>query len=684
MIKRALLACLLAGAASAFTAAAAEAQVSRHDLRVRLQPETGRLFGEGELRIERIDDSRVTLRLAPGFALQNVRYEVDDGWRDAVVGPGAIDAMGRTRWSVSMAELQGDSVRLQLAWAGVPGPMSEARARAELGVGWRYLNESGAMLSPTGGWYPTASQETSEFRLEVTAPKDWVVVSSAEPVVESAGEASSVTRFEIEHPVPGAFLVAGPWSVSERKHRGGSLALYHDGTAEEPAVRRTLLEMRRQVDALIGEAGPWSWQRLSVVQHPVVGGLHAPGIALIGPEGWGSLLDDRDGIRRVVARAWWPGTVYAPSGPGTGWGEALADFVAEHRLRAGDDEQQRRELRRQRLWTVLGSGDARHERAVMAFAMLERKLGAERFGKALRSFLVERRYRVTGWSDVLASFERSSGTPLTELAERWLEVRELPRLEVRSVRSRRAAAGSKVAVALATDPAWNLDVPVDLRDAEGRRVQGIVPLRDGSGRVTMSSPFVPEMLRVDPQQRLMRQLSRSERAPRLGEVNRTTPQAIVIGSARGGDLERQARHLGSVIGGTGVVPRSDREISPEQLSGQAPVLILGRPGGAWRTALEERLPEGLRLEADRIDVGGRSRTAASTAVAVALSGEHRTWVLVDALSPAALQSLVERLEEVGRHSWALLEGDTITARALLEPRGPFQVPIDREGGSADE
>jgi hypothetical protein len=662
------------------------AEVTRHELDVTLQPSTGRLFGEGVLHVEGLEQGELTLRLAPGFALQDVRWKDGERWRDARIGPGAIDAAGRTRWSVATGDPQLGSTVLDLSWAGLPGPFSEAKARAEVGAAWRYLGERGAVLAPRGGWYPTATQGTSRFVLEVTAPDRWRVVAEGEPAV-SAGQTSGtrVTRYEVPHPVPGVHLVAGPWERTEREHRNGKVVVYHRSDTEGAAVRRTLLRMRQQIDALIAEAGPWQWPRLAWVQHPSVDLLPGPGFALLGPETWTEAIESQDAVRRLVARAWWPGSVYPDRGRDRIWAEALAEFVAEHRLRAADDEAELTRMRRARLWRLRGDEQRPVERGVMALSMLERRLGGERFGKALRHFLIDRRHRVTGWSDLLASFEGATGEPLQKLAGEWLTDRPLAEIEVTEARARRALGGAKIAVRLRATHEWSLDVPVELRDEEGRRVQGVVRVRDGAGAAHLSAPFVPATLRIDPRQNVLRRVTESERAPRIGDLELDPPQLVVIGSARGGGLERQARHLASMRSAGAGQARSDREVGPEHLSEDASVLILGRPGGRWGEEVAQRLPPEIRLRAESLVVAGRSRTEASTGVVVALrGGEGRTWVVIDALSPSALGELTARLPSLGEHSWALLEGDDVVASATTEAPGVFEVPVSPEGGADDE
>jgi hypothetical protein len=212
-----------------------------------------------------------------------------------------------------------------------------------------------------------------------------------------------------------------------------------------------------------------------------------------------------------------------------------------------------------------------------------------------------------------------------------------------------------------------------------------VRVRDGKGSARLSAPFVPVTVRVDPGHTVLRRMAATERAPRIGDLERRTPQLVVIGSARSGGLERQARHLASMRSVAPARARSDREVGPEDLSGDGPVLIFGRPGGRWGEALAERLPPEIALQAESLVVAGRARTEAATGLIVAMSGgEGRTWVVVDALSPSALATSARRLSRLGEHSWALLEGDEVVSTATAQAPGAFDVPVSLEGDADDE
>ncbi|MBP7148675.1 MAG: hypothetical protein KBD01_14145 [Acidobacteria bacterium] len=691
--NRIILAALLLAAGAAVQAA----EIARHELHVSVDPAGRVVRGEALLEVPR-PGSEVELRLGTPYRVDAVALLRERGGeRRLVAQPGPV-AEGRKSWRVRLGRRAEGPLRLRVAWSGQPPALPEdVRFNRDevVNLPEGYLAAEGMFLSPESGWYPTGSQQLSQFRLEALVPAGWRVLSEGrrvEPVLGAApAEAGGGRVREVyvsENPLPGIDIVAAGWKVSEREFRAQRVAVYALADTPDDLVRNYLEATERYLLRFSREIGPHPWPQFVVAEHILPTGLGMPSFTLLGSAVMRLPFIIRTSLGHEVLHDWWGNGVYVDERGGN-WCEGLTAYLADHDFAgeetAGGDVEYRRQILRDYAEYLLAPGTGaeqpvsafreRHDRATralgygkvaMIFHMLRRKLGDDAFRMGLTEFFSSYRYRHAAWSDIAAVFARTAPNRGVEAFFRqWVERPGAPELRLDDVQLQ----PESVAVSVATGD-WALDVPAQLEGAAGARARGSAPSVDGVARITIAAIAEPSRVVVDPDADLFRKLDPSERPATLARMFAAPPDLLLIGTGRGPRFTEAARAATAALAPE-VVPRFDREVAAPEFAAARRVWLVGRPGPEFLRLAGAQLPEGLAFDDDAITVAGRESTAADAAGVVVVETSDdgaNTLGIIDALQPGDLVGTARRATHYGKYSWLLFEGGQAVVKQTAEPR----------------
>ena len=162
----------------------------------------------------------------------------------------------------------------------------------------------------------------------------------------------------------------------------------------------------------------------------------------------------------------------------------------------------------------------------MIFHMLARKLGKERFDKAVRAAVEAHGGERLGWKDLVAALSKGAGTDLSAWFDPWLSRKGAPVLRLGEIR----VSGNRiVGTILQTQegPAYDLAIPLRVTTAEGDEEHVV---RSGA----KESPFsievkaAPTKLALDPDHHVFRRIPRTRVAPCMEAVS-TAPKRVGFG-----------------------------------------------------------------------------------------------------------------------------------------------------------
>lgn len=595
----------------------------KHEVAVRLDPATHALAAEDRILVRRApgvaatepvsfllwDSLRVeSVRLADGTALRfevrermNPRsfwkrppYDRLDGFARTRQVDLFLDGAGRVSWPADMAII----VRYAGTVMDSLRPPKAAYSRSfEETAG--LIEERGIYLCGSSFWIPSRPDEVFDFRCEAEVPQGWRAVSQG--VLEASGPAPATpprwTReaWNCTQPMEEIYLVAGPYAVHQRDHRGTAVMTYTYANSDSALYTRYLDGTGRYLDLYEERIGRYPFPKFAMVENFWQTGYGMPSFTLLGDRviRLPFILDTSYG--HEILHNWWGNGVFVDAAAGN-WCEGLTNYGADYFYKERESAGAGRDYRRNALVSYLdyvsggddlplakftGRSDAAtqavgYSKSMMVIHQLRRAVGDARFTTALQDFFRKNLWRRASWSDLLESFRTVAGIEPGPFREQWIERPGLPSLAVREVGVKKegkvwlvratlaqsvrgASAGLTGSAARAESDApgvtgttgvgggadaalYALVVPVRVLFTGGDSTWQ-VPLSAGSLAWSATVPGRPTRLAVDPDFEVARRMDRREIPPSLSRTLGADTVAVVIAAGLSPEVAAACRTL---------------------------------------------------------------------------------------------------------------------------------------------
>ena len=534
----------------------------------------------------------------------------------------------------------------------------------------------GIFLPPSARWLPVVGEGPFTYRLTLRMPSDQRGLVPGRLVDESVADGRYQAVFESETPSDGIVLVAGPYAVEERIHRGIRLRTYfHRDNAQLAAGY--LESSARYLDLFGARIGAYPFSAFHVVSAPLPVGLGFPNFTYMGKRVLALPFIRHTSLGHEVLHSWWGNGVYTDYAAGN-WSEGLTTYMADYAFAEARDAAKARDMRFRWLRDyaalppdrdrpVVAFDFKRHDAAqvvgyhkvAFVFHMLRNRIGDPAFEAGLRRFWRGHKFRKAGWPDLKAAFAKESGQDLALFFDQWLHRKGAPTLAVEKVDVTPSGDGYRVGFSLLQDlSTYRLRVPVTVRTRSGE-TRTVVALQGRSRRTYIDVADVPLSLSVDPDYDVFRRLDPREAPPILRDVTLSADARAVV--AAEGPAADHARALAARL-----LDTSSPVVDSEQVRGTShPLLIVGVGDAPTQLLVALGLPE----VPDAIAGRGTARVWAGRS-------RDRPYVVVAADDSAGLAALLRPLPHYKRRGYLVFEG----ARAVDVgnwPRsgGSLRVPI---------
>jgi hypothetical protein len=667
-------------------AAAVPRTLLHHDLEVRLEPETAHLSVIDRVRFaaSRPGGQELSLLLHRDLALTQVLFGDEEltvtslrRWRprDFFDHPdyAELGEWTQARQHVIGAPAGGwpaGEVELEFRYAGA---VYDSLRPPEVAYGRGFESTSGlidprgAFLSFESFWVPWAGEERFQYRLKTVLPEGWHSMSQGRRVRHDAEDGSNITIWETEAPQELVYLVAGPYTVREREHRGVSLYTYT--YAETPAdLCATYLDAAaRYLDRYGEEVAPYGFSKWAMVENWWQTGYGMPGFTLLGDRviRLPFIVDTSYG--HEILHCWWGNGVYVDDESGN-WCEGLTAYGADYAYKLDQSEDAGRDYRRDALTGYLdfASSEARdfplrefrersdfgtqaigYGKCMMVFHMLEERVGSALFHRALKEFYRRFEFTPASWDDIASVFSEITGEDLTAWFGQWVDRTGAAKLSIAAVEKQ--GDGWRLRVAQAGEP-FALEVPVSWVDATGEHSTRFTV--DGVS-ATLALPGTLRSVAVDPDYHLFRELFRDEIPATLSQVLGADSTLVVIGRDSEPALRTELRRVAEEWSKN----QEMKIVDEEELSGSdlaARSLFLLGPGPLVDATFADA-----RASLGWAPAELRDRAAGRSLIACFHDPENtqlgRAVVLPADASVAA--ALGRKIPHYSRYSWLLFEGE---------------------------
>jgi len=583
--------------------------------------------------------------------------------------------------------LPNDGDKVSISYGGPLKPLQNGRDhRSVLRAMPPMASADGSFLPSSSGWYPQPSAMFN-FRVKLSLPADQRALVAGRLLEETLPEGNNGryrATFEFAQPTDGIDLMAGPWRVREKllpkNAKTGTptlrLRTYFpaDLDAEAGLAEAYLEDSRRYIERYSSEIGTYPFSEFSVVASPLPTGFGMPTLTYIGADVLRLPFIRATSLGHEILHNWWGNGVYVDYEQGN-WSEGLTTFMADYAFKEGATNDTSRDmrlgwlrdfsalsiqaqqpLREFRSRTHSASAAVGYGKAAMLFVMLRDQIGEKAFRQGIRDFWARNQFRVASWQELQVAFESASGQDLKTFFAGWLDASGAPKLEARDALIRPTGNRYRLDLMIKQQGAPRISrLPIEV-SAGSKRETRWISLKQANEKVGLDLDFRPQLVRIDPDIRLWRQLDAQEMPPILRQwLGAAAPRLVV--AARGAAADAAT-----------TLAQRFFEVKPQNLSGAAlassltsggPIMIIG----TYDEVATSLAAAGLPARPAELATRGTAQ------VWTLLRSSGAPVAVISADDAKALQALIRPLPHYGGQSWLVFEGSKSVDRGIWPASG---------------
>jgi hypothetical protein len=536
------------------------------------------------------------------------------------------------------------------------------------------ISEKGCFLLEGAGWYPRIPGTRPTYRLTVEAPEGTLAVSAGKNLGHETRDGKTYSVWEVDFPLDGLSLSAGPYSIRERTVKGISISTYFFPETRELAESYLDATARYLVfyENLIG---PYPFSKFAVVENFFPTGYGFPSYTLLGSTVIRLPFILETSLGHEIAHCWWGNGVLVDYHHGN-WSEALTTYVADYMFKENSSAEEAKEYRLQilRNFTTLvhdrndfplsrfqsrydpASQAIGYGKGAMVFHMIRRKIGDTAFWEALRDVYKEKRFQEASWQDFQRAFERHGECSLQGFFDQWVRREGAPVLSLDSVAMEPLGGLFKVrAFVLQEQPLYDLELDAVI-ESESLRGHKKVILSGPATLLEVPSFGRPLRLAVDPDFHVLRTLYPSEIPPTVNSLKSSDSLIIVLSKAWEAEGARVGKTLALSLGvkNYSVIPEGDLRDNDRS---NRDLLYIGFPE-------ERQIPmnpiQGVTVQADRFILQNRTFENPSDiffGVFHRADNGDRIAALFLPLSPGDVHDVARKITHYGKYSYLAFRED---------------------------
>jgi len=589
-----------------------------HDLTVRLEPEKHLLLGTDEIAVSGKVAPRVSFFLAPDAKIQHLK----------VNGKPAEYRFHGGRLSLTTPDTASDeTLRLRIDYAAVfDDPFPETQVNTDnpgFGV-TGIVGKQGVFILSGAGWYPIFPEADARFSITIDAPAGMVAITAGRSAGRRTEGGRTFSFWEVEPPVEGLALSAGPYIVTEADVGGIQVATYFTPETQ-PLSGRYVAAASKYLNMYSGLFGPYPFEKFAVVENFFPTGYGFPSYTLMGGAVLRLPFIVDVSLGHEIAHCWWGNGVRVEHGSGN-WSEGLTTYVADYRYKEQESAEAAEETRRQWLRNYAALVDERsdfplsefvgrkdrvtkvvgYDKSAMVFHMLRQILGNAAFWDALRDVFTERLFQRASWEDFRAAFEQRAGhdscCTLKDFFDQWVYRSGAPEPALENVTRKKRDGGWQVSGTIVQRQSRPFDFPaaVAVETGEGTLTQ-IVSVNGKQTPLRFTVATMPTAVALDPEANVFRRLFPQEIPASVNAIKGAESVTVIV-SADAGSAGRQAAQMLVRSMGLSQARIVDEVVFSQAASGGGSRVYIGFPTDA------SMLPDAhgpVTLHPDRFSVAGQ-------------------------------------------------------------------------------
>ena len=650
---------------------------AHHALTIRLFPENSELEGRDRIRVQGSQNGPLHLFLSPRARIQAVQINGRDH-------PYAFH-QGRLNLAVDRNE-SAPHLELHIHYTcrfDDPAPVRPLNTdNPGFGVSGT-ISPAGTFILSGAGWYPRVADGRESFDLRVDGPADTVAVTAGRLVgIDNAGK-RTVSRWQVDNPLEGLSLSAGPYVVDRQTENGLNAATYlfaQNRHLSSRYLEASLVYLKRYSERF----GAYPFDGFAVVENFFPTGYGFPGYTLMGGRVLRLPFIPQTSLPHEIVHNWWGNGVLVDFASGN-WCEGLTSYTADYLNKELASPDAALDYRRQALRNyaslVAPSTDfplsrfqsrtdpatkaVGYDKSAMVFHMLRQESGDAVFWAALRELYQNFLFKRASWQDLQRIFERHTGRSLDVFFRQWVEQPGAPQIQLKNVRHELGSHGYRTTGRVVQEkPYYHLTLNLALYTEDGP-VEQKVHLSGRQSEFEIPSNSQPRALVADPYYQLFRQLTPEEIPPTVNTLKGSTSIVLVIAKRMGRIGRPMARHFSRAMGIDPIRTMDEADFSPADTVGKD-LLFIGLPETPESVQL---LPADLALTASTFELAGQRFDGPSDVlffVARRPDGSENVVSLLHPISADTADQASLKIPHYGRYSYLAFSDGRNRAKGTWE------------------
>lgn len=559
------------------------------------------------------------------------------------------------------------------------------------------ISDEGVYLSGGTHWYPHIPDDLSLFLIKITTPAEFESVTEGKRIVHSAGKKGLTTEWEVFYPTGGVALVAGRYLVQEEQMDGISVQAYFF-PSEKELMPQYIEASRRYIDMYNSLIGPYPFSKFAIVENFFPTGFGMPSFTLLGRRVIRLPWIIHTSLGHEVAHNWWGNSVYPDYSLGN-WCEGLTVYYADHRYKQAISDSAAIDYRRvldtdytayvndgndfplsefgER--TTPGSRAIGYGKGAFVFHMLKDIVGEERFYRTLRTLYRDFQFKRASWLDIQRLFEQLSGQDLRFYFDQWVFEKGAPAIVLGDVEVDSLADQFTVRIRVEQKPVFRLFLPVVVAGTDTAAAHRIW-IASPETTLTVSCPFRPVQVSIDPGYDLFRRLSPFEIPPTISAVM-GDPEMVIVLPTRADSKKRLVfESLAAQLTRTGEgIVMEDTALTVSDLEKRS-LLIFGDQSENALLAIID-VPAARELMRGALSVAGKQYADPGHSAFCAFRSPFNTSksiTVIAGVTSAAVEQAGYKIIHYGKYSFVVfLDGTRIEAGIVPAADNPMIRRLDR-------
>jgi len=540
-----------------------------------------------------------------------------------------------------------------------------------------YIGEEIVLLDGESCWYLCTGEDAS-FRVTAVTPGGYEAVMEGTRLSRVEADGTVVTTWDFPVPVPGIYLVAGRYSVTEERHN--DIDIYTYFFPEDQDLSRVYIEYsKKYIDLYERLFGRYPFRKFAVVENILPTGYGMPSYTLLGQSVLRLPFIVKTSLGHEIAHNWWGNAVY-PDYESGNWSEGLTTYLADHLYEEmeGRGGQYRNQLLRDytnyvepamdypvtRFKRRTGPVDRAigYGKAAYVFHMLRVMLGDELFYKGLAEVVKHRAFKTTSWVDLRKSFEEVSGRDLRGFFREWVEGVGAPIIRLGDVQLEGDEKGRYTirAVIVQVGRPFHIYLPVAVETEDGSHLtyHWIEGKRD---TIEIEVPSRPKSISIDPDYDVFRRLNPEEMPATIGRFLGIKDKMAIIPSKVGQEWRDTYSSMASDMGVSFL--EVDKDVTEKDLE-KSFFYILDRGGENILTdRLISNLPSNIKIDGEQIFINGKAYDKKESVLVVSIANPFHPGSVIlifSGDSPEYVKSVGEKVIHYGKYSYLLfVKGENV-------------------------